>query len=128
MLQSDWIRLQRSWRARAISSVWRCKGAETEQKVSSCLRILLCSRFLNLRVYTMAGRTTNSFYKQGNLYREQRNRSRQRHEYRHRYTIYGTGALPLKPRETLFERPERKNIIQPTRLLTFLQWRYAFSL
>ena len=56
---------------------------------------------------TMAGRTTNSFYKQGNLYREQRNRSRQRLEYRHRYTIYGTGALPLKPREILFERPER---------------------
>ena len=84
MLQSDWIRLPRSWRARAICSVWRWQPAakvwKPSKKVCSCLSILLCSRFLKFKS-TMAGRTPNSFYKQGNFYREQRNRSRQRLEY-----------------------------------------------
>ena len=54
----------------------------------------------------MAGRTPNSFYNQGNLYREQRNRSRQRLGYRRDSSC--STALPFQPRETLFERPERE--------------------
>ena len=54
----------------------------------------------------MAERTLNSFYKQGNFYREQRNRSRLRLEYRRDSSC--TNALPFQPRETLFERPKRE--------------------
>ena len=46
------------------------------------------------------------FYKQGNLYREQRNRSRQRPKYRHDSSC--TTALPFQPRKTLFEIPKRE--------------------
>ena len=54
----------------------------------------------------MAERTPNSFYKQENFYREQRNRSRPSLEYRCDSSC--TNALLFQPRETLFERPERE--------------------
>ena len=109
MLQSDWITLPRSWRARAICSVWHWQPAakvrKSSKKVSSCLSILLCFCFLIFKS-TMVGRTPNSFYKHGNLYREQRNRSCQRLQYRRDSSC--STALPFQPRETLFERPERE--------------------